>query len=91
MYIDNTLPCDKNETPLARLPFCIKRKSIFIFPNSLSFPFWNLVSGWTCYRMQRNKGQFASSKSKTTGSMGDSTAANQDSGSPEDKIIGASA
>ncbi|KAG6520653.1 hypothetical protein ZIOFF_017713 [Zingiber officinale] len=42
-------------------------------------------------RMQRNKGQFASSKSKTTGSTSDSTAADQDSGSPENKIVGASA
>ncbi|XP_042396206.1 GATA transcription factor 17-like isoform X1 [Zingiber officinale] len=42
-------------------------------------------------RMQRNKGQFTSSKSKTDCSMGDATGANQESGSPENKIPGASA
>ncbi|XP_074565949.1 GATA transcription factor 17-like isoform X2 [Curcuma longa] len=42
-------------------------------------------------RMPRNKGQFASSKSQTTGSTSDSTAANQDYGSSGNKIVGASA
>ncbi|XP_074564311.1 GATA transcription factor 24-like isoform X1 [Curcuma longa] len=42
-------------------------------------------------RMQRNKGQFTSSKSKTDSSIGDATGANQESGSPENKIPGASA